>query len=334
MTFLWPSALWLLAALPLLAFGYVWALRRRKKFALKYSNLSLVREAVGKRSVRQHVPPALFLAAIAGMLFSGARPATIMTLPSQHETVILAMDVSGSMKAADVKPNRLVASQAAAKRFIAETPRSTRIGIVAFAGSASLVQAPTGSRDDAAAAVEQFQLQHATAVGSGILVSLKAIFPEQEFDPFNLKKDLQRSAAAGGTAKPGSFASAAIILLTDGQTTTGPDPVEAAKLAASHGVRVFTVGVGTPEGEILTGEGWSIRVRLDEDALKQIAGLTGGEYFHAGTATDLTRVYEALTAKLVMEKRETEITALFAVASALLALVAAALSLLWFNRIL
>jgi Ca-activated chloride channel family protein len=332
MTFLWPSALWLLAALPLLVGGYVFALRRKKKLALRYSSLSIVREAAGRRSLRHHVPPALFLAAIAGMLLAGARPAAVVTLPSQHETVILAMDVSGSMKAADVKPNRLVASQAAAKRFISQTPRSTRIGIVAFAGSASLVQPPTASRDHAAAAIEQFQLQHATAIGSGILVSLKAIFPEEEFDPFNLRKSA--SAAAGGTAKPGDYASAAIILLTDGQTTTGPDPVEAAKIAAARGVRVFTVGVGTPEGEILTGEGWSIRVRLDEDALKAIAKLTGGEYFHAGSATDLTRVYEALTSKLVMEKQETEVTALFAIAAAALALFAAALSLLWFNRIL
>jgi Ca-activated chloride channel family protein len=125
-----------------------------------------------------------------------------------------------------------------------------------------------------------------------------------------------------------------VILLTDGQTTTGPDPVEAARVAAARGVRVFTVGVGTPEGEILTGEGWSIRVRLDEDALRQIADLTGAEYFYAGTAGDLKQVYEALNSKLVMEKKETEITALFAVAAALLALLSAALSLLWFNRIL
>jgi Ca-activated chloride channel family protein len=335
MTFLWPTALWLLAALPVLVGMYMWALRRRKKLALQYSSLSLVREAVSSgQSFRRHVPPALFLAAIAGMLLAGARPAAIVTLPSQHETVILAMDVSGSMRAEDVKPNRLVASQVAAKAFIGDTPRSTRVGIVAFAGSASLVQAPTSSREHATAAIEQFQLQHATAVGSGILVSLKAIFPEQEFDPFNLRK--KTSAGVGGSApvKPGSYGSAAIILLTDGQTTTGPDPIDAARVAAERGVRVFTVGVGTPEGEILTGEGWSIRVRLDEDALKQIAELTGGEYFYAGTAGDLKKVYQALNSKLVMEKQETEVTALFAVAAALLALVSAALSLLWFNRIL
>ena len=336
MTFLWPTALWLLAALPVLAGMYVWALRRRKKLALRYSSLSLVREAVSSgQSFRRHVPPALFLAALAGMLVAGARPAAIVTLPSQHETVILAMDVSGSMRAEDVKPNRLVASQVAAKAFIDDTPRSTRIGIVAFAGSASLVQAPTSSREQAVAAIEQFQLQHATAVGSGILVSLKAIFPDAEFDPFNMKPRL-RNAAAGGSApvKPGSYGSAAIILLTDGQTTTGPDPIEAARVAAERGVRVFTVGVGTPEGEILTGEGWSIRVRLDEDALRQIAEATGGEYFYAGTAADLKKVYQALNSKLVMEKQETEITALFAVAAAALALLSAALSLLWFNRIL
>jgi Ca-activated chloride channel family protein len=337
MTFLWPQALWLLAALPLLVAAYVFSLRRKKQLALRYSNLSIVKEAMGRVGVKRHVPPALFLVAMAGMLLAGARPAAIVTLPSERETVILAMDVSGSMKAEDVKPNRLVASQAAARAFINDTPRSTRIGIVAFAGSASLVQAPTANRSDALAAIEQFQLQHATAIGSGILVSLKAIFPESDFDPFNLKpKNVNASAAAGGSApaKPGSYNAAAIILLTDGQTTTGPDPIEAARVAAARGVRVFTVGVGTPEGEILTGEGWSIRVRLDEDSLKQIAQLTGAEYFHAGTAADLKKVYQALNSKLVLEKKETEVTAIVALGAALLALLAAGLSLLWFNRIL
>ena len=133
---------------------------------------------------------------------------------------------------------------------------------------------------------------------------------------------------------PGSYASAAIILLTDGQRTTGPDPLEAAKMAADRGVRVFTVGIGTTSGEIIGFEGWSMRVRLDEDTLKQVANITRGEYFYAGNATDLKKVYETLNSKLVMEKKETEITALFAAAAAAIALVSALLSLLWFNRIL
>jgi len=350
MTFLWPNALWILAFVPVLVALYIAILRRRSKLALSYSNLALVRAALGQQSRRRHVPPALFLAAIVLMILAFARPAAVVTLPSQHETVILAMDVSGSMRADDVKPTRLAAAQAAARTFIKDTPKSMRIGVVAFAGSAALVQPPTHNRDDVLAAIEQLQLQQATAVGSGILVSLKALFPDQDFD---VKPPLQMragagSAAAGGSSRvlgapakpqtrpvpPGSYKSAVIILLTDGQTTTGPDPVDAARLAAERGVRVFTVGVGTPDGQILTGEGWSIRVRLDEDALKVIADMTRGDYFFAGNAPDLKRIYEGLNSKLVLEKKETEVTALFTGIAAALALVAAALSLLWYQRLL
>jgi len=197
MTFLWPEALWLLAALPLLVGLYLALLRRRKKTALAYSNLGLIRAALGARqSVRRHVPSALFLAALAVMVVALARPAAIVTLPSQHETVILAMDVSGSMRADDVKPTRLGAAQAAARAFVKDTPKSTRIGLVAFAGSAALVQAPTNNREDVFAAIEQLQLQNATAVGSGILASLKAIFPDQDFE---LKVPVPLRAGAGGS---------------------------------------------------------------------------------------------------------------------------------------
>jgi Ca-activated chloride channel family protein len=344
MTFLWPDALWLLAAVPALVALYRLILRRRKKAALAYPNLEAVKAALGGgASWRRHLPPALFLGALTLMLLALARPAAMVTLPSQHETVILAIDVSGSMRADDVKPTRLAAAQAAARAFINDTPSSTRIGLVAFAGSAALVQAPTRNRDELLNAIAQLQLQNATAVGSGILVSLKAIFPEQDFD---VQPHRLQSAAAGGPrplqpekksdakpVPPGSYKSAVIILLTDGQTTTGPDPVDAARLAAERGVRVFTVGVGTPDGQILTGEGWSIRVRLDEDALKVIADLTRGEYFFAGNAPDLKKIYEGLNSKLVMEKKQTEITAFFTAAAALLAVAAAGLSLLWFSRI-
>ncbi len=352
MTFLWPEALFGLAALPLLLGIYLLVLRRRKKDALRYSSLGLVRQALGRSSWRRHVPPALLLAAMAVLLLAAARPAAVVTLPSEHETVILAMDVSGSMRASDVKPTRLAAAQAAAKSFANRTPRSTRIGLVSFAGDAALVQAPTSNREDLFAAIDQLQLQNATAIGSGLLASLKAIFPDQEFDiapPGMHGAGIGGSAAVGGSyaqplgarrkpepkpVPPGSNKNAVIILLTDGQTTTGPDPIDAARLAAARGVRVFTVGVGTPDGQILTGEGWSIRVRLDEEALKIIADLTRGEYFFAGNAPDLKKIYDGLKSKLVLEKRETEITALFAACAAALAIVSGALSLLWFGRIL
>ena len=183
MTFLWPKMLWLLAALPLLVALYLAVLRRKHKVAVRYPSLGLLKAALGPgQRIRRHVPPLLLLAALGGMLLSLARPAAVITLPSHHETIILAMDVSGSMRADDVKPNRLAAAQAAARAFVSDTPLSTRIGIVTFAGSAALVQAPTANRDEIFAAIDGFQLQHATAVGSGILVSLKAIFPDQDFE--------------------------------------------------------------------------------------------------------------------------------------------------------
>jgi Ca-activated chloride channel family protein len=349
-TFLWPEALWLLAVLPALVAAYVLLRRRRKKAALRYASLNLVRDALGAGSrIRRHVPPVLFLLALAAMILAVARPVGYVTLPSQYRTIILAMDVSGSMRAMDVVPNRLAAAQAAAKAFVAEVPMNTRIGVVSFAGTASVVQAPTPSREDVLAAIDRFQLQRGTAIGSGIIVSLATIFPDAGIDVGSMiyRRDAPRDSRRGpppdraGKAQkeftpvpPGSHPSAAIILLTDGQRTTGPDSLDAAKMAADRGIRVFTVGIGTTSGEVIGFEGWSMRVRLDEATLKQIANLTLGEYFYAGTATDLKKVYQTLNTRVVMEKKQTEITALFAAAAAATALLSAALSLLWFSRIL
>ncbi len=349
MSFIWPELLWLLLAVPLLVMAYLWVLGRKKKFALRYASLDLVKEAMGTRiGLRRHVPPLLFLAALAIMIAAIARPQATVTLPSQHETVILAMDVSGSMRAADVEPNRLVAAQNAAKAFINEQPDSVRVGIVAFAGTATVAQAPTSNKEDLVAAIDRFQLQRATAIGSAILVSLATIFPKDGIDVATFGWGADQKGAKGkhdgadrttgpGNTKPvppGSYRSAVIILLTDGQRTTGPDSIAAARLAADKGVRVFTVGVGTPEGKIVGFEGWSMHVRLDEETLKTIADVTRAEYFYAGNALDLRKIYESLNSRLVMETRKTEVTALFAAAAALLATIAALLSMVWFNRIL
>jgi len=344
--FLWPETLWLLFAVPVLVAGYVVLLRRRKKVALRYASLTLVKEALDAgRNVRRHVPPLLILLALTTMFVAVGRPVAVITLPSQHETVILAMDVSGSMRATDVQPNRLAASQAAAKAFVAEQPPTTRIGVVSFAATAALVQTPTRNREDIITSIDRFQLQRGTAIGSGIIVSLATLFPNAGIDVSKLiygrdaRRGFLRDQAREAEKKefkpvpPGSYTSGAIILLTDGQRTTGPDSLEAARMAADRGVRVFTVGVGTKDGEIIGFEGWSMRVRLDEETLKNIANVTHGEYFYAGTATDLVKIYKSLNSRLVLEKKETEITALLAAAAAVMVLLAAALSLLWFNRI-
>ena len=342
MNFLWQEALWALLLLPLLVLAYLWLLKRRKKSALTWASLGIVKEAMGaQRAWRRHVPPALLLLALATLLVATARPTAVITLPLVEQTIVLAMDVSGSMRATDVEPNRLVASQVAAKAFIAELPRAVRIGVVSFAGTAAVVQPPTLSREDVVAAIDRFQLQRGTAIGSGIVLSLATIFPDAGIDLSQVTGQRLMPKALGDNkpekeftpVEPGSYNSAAIVLLTDGQRTTGPDSMDAAKMAADRGIKIYTVGIGTKDGDTIGFDGWSMRVRLDEETLKQVAMATRAEYFYAGTANDLKKVYQSLGSRLSAQKKETEISALFAALGALLALAAATLSLWWFGRV-
>ena len=205
--------------------------------ALRQPGASCKRGAGHGPALRRHVPPVLFLLALAAMLLAVARPAAVVTLPSQQETIILAMDVSGSMRATDVKPNRLVAAQDAAKAFVAELPRNVRIGVVSFAGTASVVQPPTHSREDLVAAIDRFQLQRGTAIGSGIWCRWPTLFPDAGIDlaavsprqrppraPAPIDAAPKKPQKEFTPVAPGSYSSAAIILLTDGQRTTGAGP--------------------------------------------------------------------------------------------------------------
>ena len=349
MTFLWPHYLWLLLAVPLLVAVYAWLLRRKKKLVLRYASVAIVKQAMGAGpGWRRHLPPALFLLAIAAMLLAASRPLASITLPSNQRTIILAIDVSLSMAATDVKPNRMVAAQEAAKAFLKDLPKTVRVAIVTFAGSAQLVQPSTLNREDLVAAVNRFQMQRGTAIGSGIVVALAELFPDEGLDlgemtyggngqrrsksldekPKALKKEFVPVA-------PGSFESAAILLLTDGRRTTGIDTQDAARMAANHGVRVYSVGLGTVDGTVPSGfEGMSYYMKLDEPSLRAVAQVTQAEYFYAGTAESLKKVYEKLSSRMVVEKKEIEISALLALLAAVLAITSAALSLLWFNRII
>jgi Ca-activated chloride channel homolog len=361
MTFIWSDMLWLLLAVPALILAYLWLLRRKKRTALRYANLALVKQAMGRGlGWRRHLPPLLLLLAITVLIVAVARPVAEVTLPSSRATVILAMDVSGSMRATDVLPSRLVAAQEAAKTFIAEQPADVQIGIVAFASAAVLVQPPTLDRDLLKVAINSFDLRRGTAVGSGVLVSLATIFPDRIIDmrgSHDLRDQLgprslggMRSGQPGAEnrsldhvetgsiiehvpVEPGSYENAVIILLTDGATTTGPDPIAAGRLAAEYGVRVYTVGFGSPDGDVIEFGGRLMRAQLDSATLQTIADITAGEYFEAQSSDDLNRVYGSLTNRLVAETRPTEIAFVFAGAGALLALLAGALSMLWLGRI-
>ena len=351
MDFASPGLLWLLLVAPVLVAVYFWILRRTR--STLYPNLAIVREAIvpGTR-LRRHIPPLLMLLALMALLVAVARPSTSIVLPSSFKTIVLAFDTSGSMRATDVAPTRLSAAQSAAKSFVQEVPADVRIGIVEFGATASQVQMPTSNREDLVAAIDRFILQRGTATGSGLYAALSMLFPEAQIDLEKLVGGARESVEPAGRAgrnkpigreeagrpapvavPPGSYESGVIILLSDGRRTTGPDPLDAARMAADRGVRVYTVGFGTKDGGSVDFGEYSFYVRLDEETLKAVAGVTRGEYFHAGTAADLRNVYEDLKNKLVFERRQTEVSSLLTAGGALLALVAAFLSLHWFNRL-
>jgi Ca-activated chloride channel family protein len=355
MSLQWPTLLWLFFLVPVLALLYIWAQRRRRKFAARFASLIVVKDALGKGpGVRRHIPVILFLAGLAVGIFALSRPQATVILPSNRGTVILALDISGSMRARDIKPSRFEAAKAAAHTFIEKQPRNVRVGIVAFSATAALVQPPTTVRDDLYAAIERLRPQRGTAVGSGIFVALDAIFedarkaaagpadqpsgadtqastdPQPSPDqPLTSSSDTQAPAPVA----PGSYTSAAIILLTDGQTNTGPDPLDAAEQAANRGVRVFTVGIGTTRGDIVGAEGRSFRVALDEVTLKKIAQNTAASYYKATDEGELMRIYQALSVRLVMGRDTMEITAIFAGIALAVLLLGAILSQLWFSRL-
>lgn len=354
MQFLWPHMLWLLLALPLLAAAYLYLISRRKKAALLYASLSLPRAALGPgQRIRRHIPPVLFLLALTAALLACARPSATVTLPADMLTLVLAMDTSRSMMATDVSPSRIVAAQQAARDLIVGLPSSVRLGIVSFAGTSTVVQPPTDSRQDMLDALDRFELQRGTATGSGLIQALAVLFPD---DGIDLEAILFGSVSprAGSPAasldqreaadairnreqerqpvQPGSYRHGAIILLSDGRRTAGPDPADAARMAAQRGVRVYTVGFGSAQSGAGDESGMGFYMQLDEPALRGVAKITGGEYFQAGSAADLSQVYRQLTARFALERKETEVSALFSAVAVLLLALACALSMLWFRR--
>ena len=355
MRFLWPEMLWTLLLIPILLAGYLWLLRRRMRVAAIAPDLSAIRLAqVGRRPFRRHIPPALCLVAITCGLIGSAGPSARVVLPADYMTLILAMDVSRSMLAEDVPPNRIKASQEAVKAFVEGLPQNVRVGLVTFAGTAQRAHGITDNRQDIYEAIDRFQLQRGTATGSGLLMALDMLLPDAGIklesavygwetggNPVapDAKRDRASIAGAGGgpsradqaSGPPGSYRSGAVVLLSDGRRTTGSDPVEAARLAARLGVRVHTVAFGTPEGFIPGFEGLSFYARVDEETLRQMAQVTQGEFFRASNAADLQGIYEHLATRIRLERQDTQIGALFAASALALTLLAIGLSLAWFR---
>jgi Ca-activated chloride channel family protein len=345
MSFLWPEYLWLLPVLPLLLAAYVWLLHRRRQANLRYSSLGDVRAAAAGRHWRRHLPPALLLLAFLGLWLAAARPVARVPLPWARSSIMLAMDVSLSMRVSDVKPTRLVAAQEAAKSFLRELPKDIEVGLITFAASSQVAQRSTLDRASLVESIDGFQMQMGTAVGNAIVLCLAELFPEQGIDlgEMTLGSSKRQGRSLDDKTKapprqitpvaPGSYDSAAIILLSDGRRTTGVDTLEAAKMAAERGVRIYAVGLGTVDGDVGMPEGMAIYLKLDEPTLREVARMTGGEYFHAASAEKLRSVYESLGSRVQVQTRETELTGVLALLSAAVATTAAILSLLWFGRI-
>ncbi len=351
MNFLWSAFLYLLLLIPLIVAAYVLLLRRRRRFAIRYSSLSLVREAMSHQSwLRRHLPFILFLFALASLVLALARPIAMVSVPSNRATIILAMDVSRSMCSTDIDPNRLEAAKTAALAFIQRQESGRRIGIVAFAGFAELVQPPTNDRSLLENAINNLTTARRTAIGSAILRSLDAI---SEIDSAIAPGDTGNLPAGALTPVPkGKYAPHIIILLTDGASNAGPSPLSAAVQASERGIRVYTIGFGTTNnsspmncgdqiqendqfgggfGQPFSGigGGGGFRREIDEETLTTIAEMTGGTYYAATSAGELDNVFKNLPTYLVVTREETEISAFFTALAALLAVIAMLLSFRW-----
>jgi Ca-activated chloride channel family protein len=342
MSFLWPQHLWWMLALPLLVLLYLWLLRRRVKVTLRVSSIGTARAAQG-RTFRRHVPPALLLLALALLLLALARPVGRVMLPGAKSTVLLALDVSLSMRVTDVKPTRMAAAQEAAKSFLQDLPRDIDVGVITFAGTAQVAQQPTRDRPSLVGAIDGIQMQRGTALGSAIVVCLAELFPGQGIDladmvfgpqrrSLNPERQANAEAQAFTPVAPGSYKPAVIILLSDGRRTTGVDTLQAAQMAADRGVRVHVIGLGTPDGHLAAGEGMAFYLQLDEASLREVARMTGGEYHSAASAQALHKVYQELGSKVLLQTRETELTALLCLLAACLLVAGSGLSLKWYGH--
>ena len=327
MSFASPSMLVALLLVPALVAGYVALQRRRARLLAGLAAEALLPTPAARRSRRRHVPFALLTLATALALLSLARPSTNLSIPHREGTVILAFDVSNSMLATDLKPTRLDAAKAAAKTFVEKQPSTIKIGVVAFSDNGLTTQAPTSVRADVLAAIGRLAPEGGTSLAAGIFTSLSAIAGK----PIALSQE-----ALNGNLDHvdiGYFGSATVLLLSDGENTAQADPLEVAKLASTAGVRVYTVGIGSPQGTVVTIDGFNIATALDEKQLTDIASVTNGKYFLAQDSASLASIYSSVKLAFVSHGQKTEITGLFAGAAAILLIVGATLSMLWFGRV-
>jgi len=323
----------LLGLIPLGVVLYV-RLQRRRRLAASYGSLGLLQGTGGRQlGMRRHIPPALFLAGLTILTVALARPQTVVSLPREEGTVILAFDVSGSMAADDMKPSRMEAAKAAARDFVQRQPPSVQIGIVAFSDSGFNVQPPTSDKDAILASIDRLTPERGTSLANGILISLKTIASASGPVQSSSENPAATEAPTPTPVPKGTYTSAVIVLLTDGENNESPDPLAAAQTAADRGVRIYTVGIGSAAGTTLHINGFTVHTQLDEATLQQISQITDGTYFNAENQQDLRKIYDNLDPQLTIKPEKMEVTSIFAGASILIMLIGGSFSLLWFSRL-
>jgi Ca-activated chloride channel homolog len=331
----WPGLLWTLLLVPVALGAYVLAQRRRSRYTVRFTNLDLLANVVSAQpGWRRHLPPALYLLALAALLVSLARPQALTLVPKEQATIVLVMDVSGSMNATDVQPTRLLSAQRAASSFIEQLPEKFRIGIVSFASTAQTLTRPTSDRSAVYDAIESLHAEGATAMGDGIERALDVKRPPTPPSTGNAARPAPVPRDQQGT---GDDAPLVVLLLSDGANTQGrTQPMEAADDAKALGVPVFTIALGTEQGMVdvpdETGNLRRIPVPPDRLTLQRIAETTGARFFAAPSSQDLKDVYRELGSKIGFVREEQEVTVVFAASGLLFLVAGAAMSLVWFSR--
>ena len=331
MNLIWPWMLLGLLVVPLIGWWYRRLLRARSARRAELAALGLVAPDSAVPGWRRHLPPALLLTALVLLLTALARPEAIVPQPHREGTVILAFDVSASMGAQDLAPTRIEAAKAAARTFLDRQPATIRVGVVAFGGSGLVTQEATVDRRRVLAAVDRLQPEGGTALARGLQTSLGAIVGQP------IEVDAPRAPTGTPGVEPqgpdlGYHSSAAIILLSDGENTSDPDPIDVAELTSSAGVRVYPIGLGRPEGTVLEVDGFQVATALDEPLLREIATRTDGRYYSAADERALTAVYDSIDLEWTVQTERIELTGLFAAVAAALLLAGVGLALAWFGR--
>lgn len=327
MSFIWPQMLSLLVLAPLLVAVYVVLIRRRARRAADLAAQGFVPTTSAQRyRRRKHLPFAFFMAAIVLLLFALARPQVSLAIPHREGTVILAFDASNSMMAKDLEPTRMEAAKAAARTFVDKQPESIKIGVVAFGDGALVTQQPTNVRADVLAAIDRLSPLGGTSLGQGIFTSLNAIAGHPiSLDDNALAGDIENLDVG--------HLDGAVVLLSDGENTSNPDPLEVAQLAAVAGVRIYPIGIGSPQGTVVEIDGFQVATALDEELLTTIATTTGGSYFRAEDGASLSKIYDSIDLHFTSEAKKQEATGIVTGVSIVLLLIGAAMSLVWFGRL-